>query len=325
VLAVQDNVAECALALTPDPDTEMMAGELVAVLAMVMIPTRFPAAAGAKVASNVAFCPGARIIPAETPCVERPAAELLTVEMDRLEFPELVIVIPTTLLLPTATFPKVKLDPVTFHGEVLQTPVPLTMTVAGELAELLRKETVPEAIPAAVGENDQLIVDCLPAPIGIGSDKAVTVNPGAAILSSVTIRFDPSVFDTEIDWESALPTATDPKLIDGGDTEMAAGVPGGFCVGWLDGFVAPEILTLKTITLELPALVDATPKILLWQILTLAKLRLVALRASAREAVLFELVFAGALAPAQSAQPEINGVTNRVARTPNQMNGVCCF
>jgi hypothetical protein len=30
-----------------------------------------------------------------------------------------------------------------------------------------------------------------------------------------------------IDWETVLPTATDPKLIDRGDTEMAAAVPGG--------------------------------------------------------------------------------------------------
>ena len=53
------------------------------------------------------------------------------------------------------------------------------------------------------------------------------------------IRFDPPVFDMVIDWETVLPTATDPKLIDGGDTEMAAAVPGGFCCGWPDGFAAP--------------------------------------------------------------------------------------
>jgi hypothetical protein len=239
VLAVQVKVAECELALTPDPDTEMRAGELVAELAMVMIPARFPAAAGAKVTSNVAFCPGARIIPAETPPVVNSASELLTWEMDTLEFPALVIVIPETPLLPRGTFPKVKLDELTFNREVLETPVPLTVTVAGELAALLMKDTVPEAIPAAVGENNKLIVDCLPAPTVIGSDKFVIVNPGAAILSCVTIRFDPPVFDTEIDWETVLPTATDPKLIDGGDTEMAA-VPGGVCAGWPDWFVAPE-------------------------------------------------------------------------------------
>jgi hypothetical protein len=243
VLAVHDNVAECELALTPAPDTEMMAGELVAVLAMLMIPAKFPATVGAKVTSSVAFCPGASIIPAETPCVVKPATELLTVEMDTLEFPALVIVIPKTLLFPRATFPKVKLDKLTFKRKVSETPVPLMATVVGELEALLVKETLPEAAPAAVGENDKLIVDCLPAPIVIGSDKPVIVNPGAAILSCATIRFDPPVFDTVIDWETVVPTGTDPKLIDGGDTEMAAGVTGGFCCGWPDGFVAPEIPT----------------------------------------------------------------------------------
>jgi hypothetical protein len=131
VLVVHDNVAEWELALTPDPDTEMMAGELVAVLAVVMIPARFPAAAGANVTSNIAFCPGARIIPAETPCIVKPATELLNAEMDTLEFPALVIVIPKTLLPPRATFPRVKLDKLTFKTEVLETPVPLTVTVAG--------------------------------------------------------------------------------------------------------------------------------------------------------------------------------------------------
>ena len=88
---------------------------------------------------------------------------------------------------------------------------------------------------------------------------------------------------------------------------------------------APEMLTLETITLEFPALVNVTPNVLLPPILTLAKLRLVALSASALEAVLFELVFAGAPVLVNPTQPEIEKVKNRVARTLNQLNGLCCF
>ena len=88
---------------------------------------------------------------------------------------------------------------------------------------------------------------------------------------------------------------------------------------------APEMLTLETVTLEFPALVNVTPKVLLPPIFTLPKLRLVALAASALEAVLFELVFAGAPALVTPAQPEIDRVINRVARTPNQVNGLCCL
>jgi len=177
VLGVQFNVTECELALTPDPESEMMVGEFVASLAMVMIPVRFPAAAGAKATSNVALCPGARIIPAETPLVVNPATELLTWEMDTLEFPALVIVIPKTLLLPRGTFPNVRLDELAFNREVVEMPIPLTATVAGEFAALLMTETTPEANPVAAGENNKLIVDCLPAPMVIGSDRLVIVNP----------------------------------------------------------------------------------------------------------------------------------------------------
>jgi hypothetical protein len=87
---------------------------------------------------------------------------------------------------------------------------------------------------------------------------------------------------------------------------------------------APEMLTLETDTLEFPALVSVTPKVPLLPIATLAKLRLVALAASALEAVLFELVFAGAPPLVNPTQPEIDKVNNRIARTPNQANGPCC-
>jgi hypothetical protein len=85
----------------------------------------------------------------------------------------------------------------------------------------------------------------------------------------------------------------------------------------------PEMLTLETDTLEFPASVKVTAKVLLPPIVTLAKLRLVALAASVLEAVLFELVFAGAPALVNPTQPEIDKVKNRIARTPNQVNGLC--
>jgi len=88
---------------------------------------------------------------------------------------------------------------------------------------------------------------------------------------------------------------------------------------------APEMLTLETVTLEFPALVKVTPKVLLPPILTVAKLRLVALAASTLEVVLFELVFDGAPALVNPTQPEIDKVMNKVAKIPNQVNGPCCL
>ncbi len=88
---------------------------------------------------------------------------------------------------------------------------------------------------------------------------------------------------------------------------------------------APEMLTFETDTLEFPALVNVTPKVPLLPIATLVKLRVVALAASVLEAALFELVFAGAPALVKPTQPEIDKVKNRIARTPNQVNGLGCM
>lgn len=52
-------------------------------------------------------------------------------------------------------------------------------------------------------------------------------------------RFDPPVFDTVMDWDTVLPTATGPKLTDGGDNEMAAAVAVAIWLCWPDVFVVP--------------------------------------------------------------------------------------
>ena len=236
-LAVQNNVAECELGRTPGPESEMMAGELVALLATEMLPVMFPATVGLKVTFNVEFCPGARVIPGETPLAVNPAPEMLTLEIDTLEFPALVSVIPMTLLLPSTTLPKLRVAELAFRSEVAATPIPLTVTLAGEFEALLMTETAPEILPNFFGENTTFSVDCPPAPIVIGRDIPVTANPGVEILSCVTDRLDPPVFVRVIDCETTLPTATDPKLMDEGDTAMAV-LPAVLCFCWPDGLVA---------------------------------------------------------------------------------------
>ena len=48
----------------------MVAGEFLALLTRDTLPDNLPRAAGLKIASNVADCPGAKIKPSETPLVE---------------------------------------------------------------------------------------------------------------------------------------------------------------------------------------------------------------------------------------------------------------
>ena len=109
VLAVQVSVTECATGWTPVPDREIVAGELVALLATVAVPVGLPVAAGVKVTFSIAVCPGVKICPVETPLAAYPAPEMLTPETVIFEFPALVNVTPRTLLLPRLTLPKFKL------------------------------------------------------------------------------------------------------------------------------------------------------------------------------------------------------------------------
>ena len=153
----------------------MIAGEFVALLATVILPVKFPAAAGEKVTLSVAFCPGARVRPAETPVEVNLALEMLTLEIVTLELPALVSKTPRTLLPPMDTFPKLKLEAPLLRSVVAATPVPLMDTLLGELAASLTTDTVPETAPAAFGENTTLNVDCFPAPITMGKDIPVIV------------------------------------------------------------------------------------------------------------------------------------------------------
>jgi hypothetical protein len=58
-----DSCTECVAAVTPVPDREMLAGELVALLLTVILPVADPLADGANVEVSVVVCPRERIIP----------------------------------------------------------------------------------------------------------------------------------------------------------------------------------------------------------------------------------------------------------------------
>src|ERR1700690_1189364 len=94
---------------TPVPDSEITAGEFEALLATVMLPDKLPAAAGEKITSNVAFCPGERIKPEETPDVANRVPARVTLEIVTLEFPAFESVTGSVLDAPEFSFPKFKL------------------------------------------------------------------------------------------------------------------------------------------------------------------------------------------------------------------------
>jgi len=112
-LAVQLSATEAeeggGFDVAPVPEREIAAGEFEASLVTVTLPELSPAAAGAKVTFRVAFCPGVKIWPDETPLAVYPAPEMVTFEIVTLEFPPLVKTTGRVLLLPTLTVEKLRL------------------------------------------------------------------------------------------------------------------------------------------------------------------------------------------------------------------------
>jgi hypothetical protein len=152
-----------------------------------------------------------------------------------LEFPAFVSVTLNMLLFPIATFPKLKLDAVDVSSAVAPIPVPLKETMLGEVETSLMTETSPASAPAAFGEKTTSNVACFPASIVRGSEMPLIATPVAVVLACVTVRLDPPGFDIVTDCDAVLPTATDPKLTDAGNTEIVA-VPG--VVGEFDDVAA---------------------------------------------------------------------------------------
>ena len=198
-LGVQDNVTECEVGWTPEPDRVIVTGEFLALLLAVMLAVIDPAVSGENVTFIVAFCPGARISPVDTPLVVNWLEEVLTLETITLEFPAFVRVTLKLPLPPMLTLPKFRLVGLALSREVAATPVALTLTEAAELDALLITETPPETLPVVFGENTTSKVDWLPECIVIGSDIPVIAKPETATLTWVTVRSDPPLFEMVTD------------------------------------------------------------------------------------------------------------------------------
>ena len=91
------------------PDRATVAGEFVALLVTVTLPFTLPAAVGANAMLSVADWLGVRTVPAVTPLALNPAPVTATLDMVMLEFPLFVSVTLDEPLLPTFTFPKLRL------------------------------------------------------------------------------------------------------------------------------------------------------------------------------------------------------------------------
>src|SRR6267143_5606237 len=150
-LAPSKNVAS-----TPVPLRVRVRGEPGALLVMETLPLALPVAEGANCALNVVFCPAASVSGTDKPAMLKPVPKALAAEIVTLAVPELLNVKVCVPLLPTSTFPKLKLERLGVSAPC--TPVPLKAIVAGEFVALLATLTLPVTLPTAAGAKATLRV-----------------------------------------------------------------------------------------------------------------------------------------------------------------------
>jgi hypothetical protein len=172
-------------------------------------PVKLLAEAGAKLAVKEVVCPALRVAGTDKPAMLKPAPEALAPEIVTLAVPELLSVMVCAPVLPTSTFPKLKLDGL---GEsAASMPLPASEATVGELYALLLIETLPDALPAAVGANCALkVLDCPGArengKVNPLMPKPAPVTPPCEIFKLAV----PELVKVTV-WALAVPTATFPK------------------------------------------------------------------------------------------------------------------
>ena len=109
-----------------------------------------------------------------------PAPVKLACETVTLAVPVLDRVTVWELLLPTVTFPKLRLAGLAFRRRL--TPVPESDRVAGELLALLTTDRLPVTLPVAVGAKLAVKVVLLPALRVKGREMPAILKPAPATL-----------------------------------------------------------------------------------------------------------------------------------------------
>jgi hypothetical protein len=136
------------------PESEIVAGELLALLTTDTLPSTLPAAVGANPTFRATLCPAARLSGNDKPLTVKPAPVTFTCERLTVLFPEFVrTTVCAPLVLPTITFPKLKLFVlvesryVTVGDGAAAMPVPESGTVSmPPEVRLSAKERVPEKL-----------------------------------------------------------------------------------------------------------------------------------------------------------------------------------
>jgi hypothetical protein len=185
--------------------------------------------------------PAVKVSPELTPLTVKPALEIFTADIVTLEFPVFVKAALKSLLLPTLTLPKLRLDVLNVNSCVPATPVPLNSIESGELGAVLVSEIEPVTLPTALGVKTALNVTFEPAGTVSGVLRPVMLKPVPVTVALETRMLAVLLFVRLIVCESLFPVETFPKTATLGIAPSCA---------WLD---CPPIPTSSTDNGELSA------------------------------------------------------------------------
>ena len=235
----------------PVPLSEIVAGELVALLTTVTLPTRLPVEVGAKRTLKDADWPAARLNGSVIPLVLNPVPVALICEMEMLEFPVLEIVTLCVALEPVARLPKFSDVGDAESCSVVAAPVPPSGITSDEFGALLMSVMLPEAVPAEAGAKPMVNAEEPPAGTESGRTSPEDVNPVPAREAWVTFSVAVPAFRMVSDCVPVAPTRMLPKLTLEGVTEICGCVPAP-----LKEIVVGELVAVLT-TLILPVTAPA--------------------------------------------------------------------
>jgi hypothetical protein len=194
--------------------------------------------------------PAVKVSPELIPLTVKAALVTFTADIVTLEFPVFVKAAPKSLLLPTFTLPKLRLDVLKLSSCVPATPVPLNAIVSGELGALLVSETEPVTLPAALGVKTALNVTFEPVGIVTGALRPVMLKPVPVTVAREITTLAVPLFVKLIVCELLLPVETFPKAAVPGTAPSCAWIPEP-----LKAIVSGELgalLAIEMLPLELP-------------------------------------------------------------------------
>jgi hypothetical protein len=169
--------------------------------------------------------PAVKVSPELIPLTVKAAPVTFTADIVTLEFPMFVKAAPKSLLLPTLTLPKLRLDVLNVSSWVPATPAPLNPIVNGELGALLMSATEPVTLPAALGAKTTLNVALEPVGIVSGMLRPVMLKPVPVTVACEITTLAVPPFVRLIVCELLFPVETFPKATVPGTAPSCAWIP----------------------------------------------------------------------------------------------------